>query len=44
MLAEHGCDSFAEAFLRDGGLHWAADVIAGAPHGVLEDQDRVDPS
>lgn len=31
MLAEHGRDGFAEAFLRDAGFDWAADLMANAP-------------
>lgn len=31
VLAEHGSDRFAEAFLRSAGLDWAADLIAAAP-------------
>ncbi|WP_230481854.1 conjugal transfer protein TrbE [Sphingomonas sp. Leaf21] len=31
VLAEHGRDGFASAFLRDAGLDWAADLMADAP-------------
>lgn len=31
VLAEHGGDRFAEAFLRSLGLDWAAELIAAAP-------------
>jgi type IV secretion system protein TrbE len=30
-IAEHGRDRFAEAFLRDAGLDWAADLAADFP-------------
>ena len=32
-VAEHGRDRFAEAFLRDAGLNWAAELIAATPAG-----------
>lgn len=31
VLAEYGRDPFAEAFLRDAGLDWAAELIAATP-------------
>lgn len=31
MLGEHGRERFAEAFLRDRDLGWAADIVAGFP-------------
>jgi type IV secretion/conjugal transfer VirB4 family ATPase len=33
ILAEHGRDRFVEAFLRDAGLDWAAELIAASPPG-----------
>ena len=33
ILAEHGRDRFAEAFLRDAGLDWAAELMAAPPPG-----------
>ncbi|GAM00342.1 conjugal transfer protein TrbE [Sphingomonas parapaucimobilis NBRC 15100] len=35
MLAEHGRDGFAKAFLRDAGLGWAADLMVNAPQREL---------
>ena len=31
LLAEHGPEEFAERFLRDAGLDWAADLLARFP-------------
>ena len=33
IVAEHGCDRLAEAFLRDAGLDWAAELMAAPPPG-----------
>jgi type IV secretion/conjugal transfer VirB4 family ATPase len=35
VLAEHGRDGFAEAFVRDAGLGWAADLMVNAPQPEL---------
>jgi len=40
VLSGHGHDGFAEAFLRDAGLDWAADVIAASSHDVRPAQDK----
>lgn len=40
ILAEHGRDGFAEAFLRDAGLDWAADVVAASHAAMAPDLDR----
>ena len=31
ILAEHGAEAFADRFLRDGGLGWAADLLGHFP-------------
>jgi type IV secretion system protein VirB4 len=40
MLSEHGRHGFAEAFLRDAGIDWAADMVAASSDGVSAAQDR----
>ena len=40
ILSEHGRDDFAEAFLRDAGIDWAADIVAASSDGVPAVQDR----
>jgi type IV secretion system protein VirB4 len=39
-LSEHGRDGFVEAFLRDAGIHWAADIVAGSSDDVPIVHDR----
>lgn len=37
MLAGHGEAEFAARFLRDAGLDWAADLLAGFPESGTSD-------
>ena len=47
MLAEHGPDGFAAAWLRHKGLDWAADLLVpnqGQPQELIQPEELIQPA